>query len=165
MRFQWSSSIPWELSYSGYVKLKLYSTCRRSHVYYCGHLSTLYINQHIPWDILTRFKWQGPSLWSRKDRLFVMLLWISMLLRQLFTTCGIAKMRQASSQGGLDKVVDAWQPHRMTDIWPSVHWGIIQQLPENCNKMSHGVWPKSKEQVKRSVLTTQTTCLSALINA
>ena len=145
MRFQWSSSIPWNLSYSGYVKSKLYSTCRRSHalncqvtpqnkvnigayvgcreVYYFGHLSTLYVNQYIPWDILTRFKSQGPSLWSRKDGLFV-LLWISMSLHQLFTACGIAIMRQASSEG-LDKVVDAWQPHRMTDIWPSVHCSIV----------------------------------------
>jgi hypothetical protein len=31
MSFQWSSSIPWDLSYSGYVKSKLYSTCRHSH--------------------------------------------------------------------------------------------------------------------------------------
>ena len=29
-----------------------------------------------------------------------------MSLRQLFTTCGIATMRQASSQGGVDKMVD-----------------------------------------------------------
>ena len=35
IRFQWSSSIPWELSYSGYVKSKLYSTCRRSHALNC----------------------------------------------------------------------------------------------------------------------------------
>ena len=35
MRFQWSSSIPWDPSYSGYVKSKLYSTCRHSHALNC----------------------------------------------------------------------------------------------------------------------------------
>jgi hypothetical protein len=78
MRFQLSSSIPWDLIYSEYVKSKLYSTCRHSHslncqvtpwkqsvyryvcqsqwgTHYWGHLSTLYVNQFIPWDILTRF--------------------------------------------------------------------------------------------------------------
>ena len=92
MRFQWSSSIPCDLSYSEYVKSKLYSTCRRSHALncqvtpqnkvnigahvsrcevYCGHLSTSYLNQYIPWDILMRFKSQWPSFWSRKVGLFV----------------------------------------------------------------------------------------------
>ena len=36
-----------------------------------------------------------------------------MSLRQLFIACEIATIRQASSQGGLDKFGDALQPHRM----------------------------------------------------
>jgi hypothetical protein len=35
MRFQWLSSIPWDHNYSGYVKSKLYSTCRCSHALNC----------------------------------------------------------------------------------------------------------------------------------
>jgi Transposase. len=38
---------------------------------YCGHLSTLYANQYIPRDILTRFNSQRPSLCFRKVGLFV----------------------------------------------------------------------------------------------
>jgi hypothetical protein len=103
---------------------------------YCGHLSTLYVNKYIPWQIFTRFKSQEPSLWSRKEGLFVVLLWILMYLCQLFTACGIATMRQPNSQGGLDKVVDVWQSHRITEIWPSVRCGIVKQLPENYRRVT-----------------------------
>ena len=99
-------------------------------------MSTLSVNQYIAWEILTRCKSQGPSLWSREDGLFVVLLWISMSQRQLYTACAIATMRQGSSQGGLDKVVEAWQPHRMTDIWPSVPFGVVQQLLQDLRRVT-----------------------------
>ena len=140
MRFQWSSSIPWDLNYSGYIKSNLYFTCRRSYALNCqmipqnkvnigAYMSRCEVHRLLrslepvirkplhSMIHITRFKSQGR--WSRKDGLFVVLLWTSMSLRQLFTACGIATMRQVSSHGGLDEVVDAWH----STEWPiSVLW-------------------------------------------
>ena len=44
MRFQWSSSIPWDLGYSGYDKSKLYSTCRYNHALNCQVIAPNKVN-------------------------------------------------------------------------------------------------------------------------
>jgi hypothetical protein len=107
------------------MKLKLYSTCRRSHALNCQVTTQKKVNigvyvsrcevhillrsfKHVirkpvhPMRHLNEVQVARASL-----GLFVVFLWTSMSLRQLFTACGIATMGQASLQGGLDKVVDA----------------------------------------------------------
>jgi hypothetical protein len=144
------------LSYSGYVKSKLYSTCRHCHgincqvtpqnkvnigayiiLYtdYCGYLSTLYVNQYIPWYILVRFKSQGPSLWSRKVRFCRVA--IDLNVPPSLIHCMWNRYDETGQfTRRVGQVMDIWQSHRMTDIWLFVRCGIVQQLPENCNKTS-----------------------------
>ena len=153
MRFQWSSSIPWDLatqsisnrSYTPPVgeahvrrSLKIQWITVRTWVVvrytdYCGHLSTFYVNQYIPWDILTRFKSQGPSLWSRKDGLSSCCCGYQCLSVSYSSLVESLRWDRPVHKQGWTR---SWTHDYPTSWWPSVRCAVVQKLPENCNMTS-----------------------------
>ena len=106
---------------------------------YGGHLSKLYGNQYIPLDILTRLKSQGLSLWSKKDGLFVVLLWTSMSLRQLFTVCGIAAMRQLFTrrvEQGRGRMTTPQGDWYLTICALRHHSATARELQQDCRRVT-----------------------------
>ena len=129
------------LSYSGYVKSELYSTCRCSHALNCQATPQNKVNigayvsrcevqrllrsfelvvhkpvHLIPMRHLNEFQVARAVTLIQEGWTFRRVAVDINVLRQLFAACGIATTRQTSSQGVLDKVVDARQSHKMTDI-------------------------------------------------
>ena len=103
---------------------------------YWGHLSMLCVNENIPWDILMT-SLVGSLRW---DRPVHKVGWTRSWTHENLT--GWPKSDHLS-------VAASFSNRQRTATRPQEgHW-------------SHGFWPESKEQVKRSVLTTQTSCTSA----